>query len=302
MISHENKYAAFIMTYKRVDILPDTILQLMSQTLPPSKILIVDNDPEESAAVVAGNFKDRNVSYFPVGYNSGPAGAAFYGLKILFEEQWEWVLWMDDNDPPQFPDVIEKLFTIPGRYRQTEKIGMLGAVGVKFDTKRAKTLRLPDESLCGILEVDNVGGGYSPMINRRVYQKGIMPDKNLFFGFEELDFSLAIKRAGFVVLISGEEIYRHRQKAGRLNFKRKLYAVKSIKSLWREFYSVRNVVYILKFKEKATIGLCSLLLKVVGKSLIGYRWGWKYGVTNMKYLLGGYYNGWIGRMGKKSFE
>lgn len=290
------------MTFCRPGILTDTIERILSQTLPPSKILIVDNDTERSAEKVVRKFPGVNIGYHAVGYNSGPAGAATRGLQILFDEGFEWVLWMDDNDPPQFPDVIEKLFEIPVHYTDPERIGMLGAVGVKFDLKKAKTCRFHDNDLKGILEADNVGGGYSPMINRRVYERGVMPDEKLFFGFEELDFSLAIKRAGFVVLISGEELYRHRQKAGRLNFRRKMYAVKNTKTLWREFYSVRNVVYILKYKEKAAMGLASLFLKVIGKSMVGFRWGWNYGRMNMKYLVSGYYNGWRGRMGRKSFN
>lgn len=297
----DSRYAAFIMTFQRNEILVDTIQKLLEQTKPPAKILIVDNDPEKSACRISESFPGIYIDYHATGYNSGPAGAAYYALKILFEEGWQWILWMDDNDPPHFKNVIENILQIPERYDQPEKIGMIGAVGVLFDKKIAKTIRIPDDQLMGILEVDNIAGNMLPMIHRRVLEKNIFPDKDLFFGFEELDYSLAIKRGGFAVLVSGEELLRHRKNANRMNFSRKVYQVKKIDKLWREFYSVRNVTYILKYKEKAFAGVASLLFKVIAKSVIGFRWGLKYGSVNLKYLWSGYYAGFTKHLGKKTF-
>ena len=114
----DSRYAAFIMTYQRKEILADTIQKLLEQTKPPSKILIVDNDPEKSASKISESFPEININYHAAGYNSGPAGAAYYALKILFEEGWQWILWMDDNDPPHFKNVIENILQIPEKYYQ----------------------------------------------------------------------------------------------------------------------------------------------------------------------------------------
>ncbi len=297
----DKRYAVFIMTYQREVILADTIHKLLAQTIPPAKILIVDNDPEKSALHITDTFPGVNISYYATGYNSGPAGAAYYALKILFEEGWQWMLWMDDNDPPHFENVIENILKIPDQYVETGKVGMIGAVGVLFNKKVAKTIRIPDDQLQGIIEVDNIAGNMLPMIHRRVLEKNIFPDKELFFGFEELDYSLAIKRGGFAVLVSGEELLRHRRNANRLNFRRKTYQVKKTDKLWREFYSVRNVVYILRYKEKFFTGVASMFFRVLGKSMVGFRWGWKYGSLNLKYLWSGFYDGFNKHLGKKTF-
>jgi GT2 family glycosyltransferase len=297
-----DQYAAFIMTFRRSEILTDTIQKLLDQTKPPSRILIVDNDPQRSALLVANSFSSNQVGYHATGYNSGPAGAAYYGLEILFEEGWHWVLWMDDNDPPKFPDVMENIFKIPGYYKSPEKIGMLGAVGVWFDKKKAKTIRVPDYKLSGIIEVDNVAGNMLPVVHRRVFEKNVWPDKDLFFGFEELDFSLAIKRQGLSVLVSGEELRRHRENAGRMNLNRGLYKVKNIKNLWREYYSIRNVMYILRYKEKEILGALVLTAKSLGKSIIGFRYGWQYGTINMKFIISGLKDGLRGNLGYRNFS
>ena len=103
------QYAAFIMTFKRTNSLGQTIDKLRLQSAPPAHILIIDNDPERSADLVS---REKNCEYFAVGYNSGPAGAAYHGLKILFEQGWNWVLWVDDDDPPVFDNQIERLIEL----------------------------------------------------------------------------------------------------------------------------------------------------------------------------------------------
>ncbi|MGE0929689.1 glycosyltransferase [Peijinzhouia sedimentorum] len=291
------KYAAFIMTYKREEILQKTIEKLLAQSLPPSKILIVDNDPDCSAKLVWQQLTHPQIAYHSVGYNSGPAGAAFHGLNILFEEGWEWVLWMDDDDPPLFKDSMEELFNIPQQYSEPTKIGMLGAVGVLFDAAQAKTIRLDDDQLQGIIEVDNIAGSQLPLIHRRVWEAGILPSPELFFGFEELDFSLAIKRAGFNILVSGENLHRHREYANRLNFSRGLYAKKDIQKLWREYYTLRNLIHILIKKEKNWLGVFRLWFKGIFKSIYGFRYGFAYGWLNLQYLHLGFWHGFTEKLG-----
>ena len=285
------------MTYKREEILEETIGQLLAQSLPPSKILIVDNDPDCSAKAIWQQLGNPQIAYHSVGYNSGPAGAAYHGLNILFEEGWEWVLWMDDDDPPIFRDSIEELFKIQQGYSKPSEIGMLGAVGVRFDASIAKTIRIPDEQLHGILEVDNIAGSQLPLIHRRVFEAGIFPSPELFFGFEELDFSLAIKRAGFKILISGENLLRHREHANRLNFSRGIYAKKDVQKLWREYYTLRNLIHILIKKERNWVGVFRLWLKGIVKSIYGFRFGFGYGWRNLQYLHLGFWHGFTGKLG-----
>ncbi len=291
------KYAAFIMTYKRGKILRETIERLLAQSLAPSKILVVDNDPDCSAKNLCLQMANDGIDYFSVGYNSGPAGAAYHGLKILFGQGWEWVLWMDDDDPPIFTDSIEQLFSIPQQYATPSQIGMLGAVGVLFDSAQAKTIRIPDVQLGGIIEVDNIAGSQLPLIHRRVFEAGIFPSPELFFGFEELDFSLAIKRAGLKILISGENLKRHREHANRLNFSRGLYAKKEYDKLWREYYTLRNLIHILVKKEKNVLGVLRLWVKSMFKSLFGFRYGFSYGWRNFQYLHLGFWHGITGKLG-----
>jgi len=289
-------YAAFVMTYQRPAILQETVKALFAQSLPPSKVLIVDNDLGQSAKAVAGIFGNDRLSYYPVGYNSGPAGASYWGCKLLYEEGWEWVLWVDDDDPPVFPDTLERIFQMAEVYDAPEKIGILGAVGVKFNPRLGKTIRLKDEDLCGIQEVDNIAGNQFPIIHRRVFEHGIFPNPDLFFGFEELEFNLRVKDQGLSVLVGGELLKRMRVKAGRLGFKRGLYASKKGSQLYREYYTARNLSYILK-QRGHFLGLLSFSFKGFLKAVLGFRYGLEYGKKNYVYTINGLLHGWRGKLG-----
>jgi glycosyltransferase involved in cell wall biosynthesis len=297
--SMEINYAAFIMTYKRPAILQDTIKALMSQSIPPDQILIVDNDPDQSAINIIENLSNLNLRYFSVGYNSGPAGAAYWGCKLLYEEGWEWILWVDDDDPPVFPNMIERIFDIKNRYPNPEKIGIMGAVGVHFDSKRAKSNRLKNTKLYGIHEVDNIAGNQFPIIHRHVFQAGIFPNPELFFGFEELEFNLRVKEKGFKILVAGELIKDLREFWNRANHSRKLLGIQGSKSLWRQYYSVRNIIYILKYHKVNVFWIIKYTVKNLIKAFVSLRFGITHCLNYRRLTIMGIWDGYKRKLGKR---
>jgi hypothetical protein len=78
-------------------------------------------------------------------------------MKLLFERGYDWVLWVDDDDPPKFNDLFEQMFKIVYD-NDSHSLGMVGAVGERFDKKRAKIIRLKDKQLNGYLDVDTISG------------------------------------------------------------------------------------------------------------------------------------------------
>jgi GT2 family glycosyltransferase len=207
-IKDRTVYAAFVMTYKRPAILLDTINKLFNQTFPPEVVLIVDNDPDKSALSLVNNFPKNKVQYHAVGYNSGPAGGAYLGLKLLFEQNWDWVLWADDDDPPAFNDSIQNIFSLKEQYKGKKTIGILGAVGANFNKFKGAITRINSDKIEAVQIVDYIGGSMSPIVNKQVFNKSILPNPDLFFGFEDLSFCLQVKKAGFEILILGSEMLR----------------------------------------------------------------------------------------------
>lgn len=293
------KIAAFVMTFRRTEVLKDTISKLFSQTLPPEKILIVDNDPANSAENIPALFPGKQISYFAVGYNSGPAGAAYYGLKKLAEEGWEWIAWVDDDDPPAFNYQFQRIFEITEKVPDINDIGVIGAAGARLDQIRMKTVRLTDTDLAGILNVDMIAGNQYPIVNRRVVLAGILPLPEIFFGFEDLDFCLRVKEAGFGVLINGDLHRELRELKGRIKYRMPLYHKKPIQSLWREYYSIRTIVMISKNKRKFIFFLPIFFIRISIKSFYLFSYGFEYGIKNMKYSFKGFFDGLNKRMGMR---
>ena len=137
-------FAAFIITKDRPNELIKTIKKLLDQTYPPNYILVVDNSLINESKECVNDLKNAIISHYSVGNNSGPAGGAYWGMKLLFEKGYDWVLWVDDDDPPKFENLIEDLFEIV-QNNDNELLGMVGSVGERFDRKKGKIVRFKDE-------------------------------------------------------------------------------------------------------------------------------------------------------------
>jgi GT2 family glycosyltransferase len=267
----------------------------LSQSVPPNYILVVDNGAQTESKDRINDLNDTRISHHSIGYNAGPAGGAYCGMKLLFEKGYDWVLWADDDDPPKFDNLIEDLFDIV-HHNDNEFLGMVGAVGERFDRKKGTIIRFKDDQLKGFLEVDTISGNMFPLISKRVFEKGILPNINLFFGFEELDFGLSLKRAGFKILASGSLHLKHRVQSGRLNLitiknQKKLYS-----SLWREYYSARNLAFILFHQEKSLIGTLNCICRNIVKSFVVFKHGFSYGTKVSSLILMGLFDGLFRRM------
>jgi GT2 family glycosyltransferase len=288
-------YSIFIITRNRSNILKSTIEEIFKQTFPPDSLLIIDNSDDEDTQLMYEQTNDSRLQYHKVGYNSGPAGAAAIGIKILFEQGYDWVVWGDDDDPPKFNDVMESLFSIIPKI-DIKTIGVIGSVGVNFNIKTGLIERIPDKDLDGLLDVDCVAGNMFPLLHRNIYLNTIFPDPDLFFGFEELDFCLAVKRAKLRIIVPAKEMYRHRVIHKRLNLE-KSYKLKALQSLWREYYGVRNRIYILLKKEKSCVGVFRISIRTIAKIFYGFKFGYEYGRLNFYFLSKGLYDGFRNRMG-----
>jgi len=277
------KFSLFIMTYCRPEILKITINKLVEQTCPPSKILIIDNDPQKSALPIANELSHINIEYYSIGWNSGPAGAAKIGLEILSKQGYEWIGWIDDDNPPLFNDSFEVLLKIA---KTVHNCGCVGAVGQRFNKSNGLMLRVPDVELESntILDVDNIAGGMCKIVNAEVINKfHVLPDEKLFYGFEELDFDIRIKNIGYTLIADAGLYKRNRLYHNRMGFKIIRGQKKANDRLWREYYSTRNILFILA-RNKYYSAVFFTFLKSVVKIFYGFKFGLQYGLKNSKFI------------------
>jgi glycosyltransferase involved in cell wall biosynthesis len=277
----DKKFAAFIVTYNRPDILMDTIQKILDQTRPPEKLLIVDNnDNDETRNKLAQLYP--GAAHIKVGHNSGFAGGGKIGLEMLAKEGYEWILWADDNDPPYTEDTLEKLLQLAVSYKGN--CGQVGVVGHKINKRTGLVIRTTNEALekGEYLEVDTIGGGMIKVIKGESVLKGIVPDAKLFFGFEDLDHDLSQKRAGYKILVHTGLFMDLRKKWNRLNLKKTATVRKKDESvLWRDYYSIRNSLFVM-VKNRYYLAFFSILFVSFAKSLLSYKYGFRYGTLVTK--------------------
>ena len=285
MISERKKFfAAFIMTYRRNSTLQITIEALFKQTYPPEKVVIVDNDIEFSAKPILELLPHYPLEYYNVGYNSGPAGASRKGLEILTAQEYKWIAWVDDDDPPVFDNCFELLLQVG---ENAPNCGCVGAVGHYFDRRNGIITRVPDEELLkpGIIEVDQIAGGMCKIVASKVVsEKNILPDEKLFFSFEDLDFDLKIQNGGYKLYASRNLYLNHRTKFKTQGIVKQRGNKKDTNKLWRDYYSTRNILFILSH-NKLTLALIKTLFRSGIKVFLGFRYGLHYGTKNAQYIF-----------------
>src|SRR5690606_16970541 len=239
--------AAFIITFNRPETLERTIKELLSQTLPPELILIIDNSTDEKTKEMVARNNSPKLMYYSMGENAGPAASAAKGLSTLHKMGFKWILWQDDDDPPLEKHYNKNLILTAKKIGNN--IGIIGTVGTRLNPITGLLNRILDEELekTEFVDVDLIGGGHHMIINSEVIDKNCLPNPELFFGFEELDFCLKVKRKDYKVIVPSKIYLQKRARTGRLGLsknKEKSKQKLTPKSFWREYYSFRNLIYI----------------------------------------------------------
>lgn len=291
------KFGAFIVTYNRPVILKESLKLLLEQTRPPEVILVVDNgNPEENKFVIK-DFPEEKVIHEIIGSNLGSAGGFAYGVKWFYERGYDWIYCGDDDNPPVTSDTFERLLKLGCI---SGDIAAVGSVGAKWDWKKGEAQRLPDKSLDDIIEVDFIGQNNSFTVRRETVASVGLPNGNLFFGYPDLEYCLRIRQAGYRLLVDGKLMYAHRAHDGRLNLIRKqsLLPYRSYDGIWRNYYTTRTYIFMMtKIFNRSDLARRETI-KAIGRILMSWRRGLKYGAAFTGYQLRGVVDGYLGRMGR----
>lgn len=298
-------YSAFIITYNRPLTLINTIEALLNQTIQPSEILVVDNSDNDRTSELIKQKNIPSLSYYKVNYNSGPAGGAFFGLQILSNKKKdEWILWVDDDNPPESSTLIEEIFDALKNYPDPKKIGVIGSVGSDFNFKRGELRRFTNEELLTseFLEASCIAGGMFPLIRADIIRQGILPNKDFFFGFEDLDFCLKVKKHGYKVIVPSKVMISRRKYSGSWNLDSSTFRFRSFRSLnhenaWRQYYSIRNMVYLFTYQFPSPKVILRYFIKTSIKSIFSLSNGVGLSVEIFYLYYLGFFHGLLAKLG-----
>ncbi len=106
--------AAIVVTFNRKNLLVYCLEGLLSQTMPISRIYLVDNsstDGTKDLLLEKGFLSNPKIEYIPLTENIGGAGGFHEGLKNAIHGKHSWFWFLDDDVSP-FPDCLERLLEL----------------------------------------------------------------------------------------------------------------------------------------------------------------------------------------------
>tara|TARA_Y100000588_G_C14037526_1_gene831430 strand:- start:106 stop:972 length:867 start_codon:yes stop_codon:yes gene_type:complete len=262
------------MTYNRSAILEGTIKKILSQSLSPEKVLIIDNSDNDETEKMVTAIDDSRLEYLRLGYNAGPAGSARIGLEMLASQGYDWIYWGDDDDPPKeiyvFENLINKASTL-------DNVGCIGSVGNFFNSQLGALRSVSNLELKNsiTLDVDVIPGGHNLIVNGGMVRNSyVLPNEKYFFSFEDLYFCFQVKKNGYRVVVDSESWYKSRLRDGLIEDRYYYKAANKKKpNLNRAYYSHRNLLHFL-FKN----GLYQAFLLNVVKGIVKPVYFLKFGV------------------------
>ena len=254
-MTEELSVCGVMVTYRRPSWVEVSLDTLARQTRRLDEVVVVDNDPDESARAAAERAGAR---YLPAGRNRGMAGGLHVGLEAAGDRH-DLVLVLDDDDPPNGPDVVEGLvdFFVDTR-RLDPTCAAVGGAGALFDARSGRSRR-PDMRGPGrALPVDWIGSGMMVLYDVSALRAVGGPDESLFFAYEDLDIGLRLRRAG-------HSLYRDRDHRTQAVFD--LPTKTPRPSPDRVYYSTRNLVVILG-RESGRRRSAAIAVRLVAAALV----------------------------------
>lgn len=239
-----------LVTYRRPDGLARALTAIADQTLRVRRLVVVDNagpDPRTEAAVDDVRRRGLEVDLISTGANVGPAGGRAIGMDVVLSRASadDWIALFDDDDAMPEPGTLGALVRFAEERRAA--VGRLGGVGLRgarFDRARVRTVAVPDRELAlGPVHVDHLHGGFFPIYAVAAAREVGTFRRDLFYGFEELEYGLRMTAAGFALVVDGalwrtyeEHFVRYTQRPDpRLSLD---------EPRWARYYALRNLLRI----------------------------------------------------------
>jgi GT2 family glycosyltransferase len=214
--------------------------------LPPDRVVVVVNG--------SGGLDDAtlesSVRLVRLPRNLGPAGGFAAGMEAAFSDQSvQWAYLCEDDiglfslPTPRLSDLIDRAECrgqLPGR-----SVGAVVAYGRFFVGRGGHTENLapPQGDPYELVPVDVASWG-ATLLARGVFDAGILPDPEWFFGLEDFDFFCRVRQGGFEVLVdavSARAVANQQTSAGRagaLGSQRPT----DEREPWRSYYHARNSI------------------------------------------------------------
>lgn len=292
-----------LVTYRRPVELRATLARIAAQTRPPDRLIVVDNDASpETAEILRRHVAETGAAaeLLTAPENRGYTGGLALGMSHILPEarDSDWIMALDDDDPPAddgiFADIMAFAAEMVARDPRTAGVALAGS---RFDWRRGRTVRVPTEELAGPVAVDFLGGNQFGTYRAEAVRAVGTFDPAIFFGFSEGEYGLRLRRAGWSLYGHGDRWRERRAQAGRTDFVLKPSA-RVGEPNWRRYYSLRNLLYVLRSAGRNGTAARVILVRGIGKPLANLFVSPRDALGHLRINLKAARDGWLGRMGR----
>lgn len=233
------KYASVVVTYNRKTLLLEAIKSLLTQSVPPEKVIILDNhSTDDSKEAIMQQFSDQSdlIDYQYLDENLGGSAGFYFGLQRALEYNVEWIS-LSDDDAIYHNDYFAKL----GQAMQNnpDTLAFSGTVKLpdgtiqlshrKNFTSRS-TLATKKVALTSY-DADFYYDSYTFVgitINKALIEKIGLPEKDFFIWYDDAEYSMRTIQYSRVLNVSSAEITH------------KTSLTTSFAPTWKMYYGIRN--------------------------------------------------------------
>lgn len=208
--------AVVVVTYNRADLLAGMLAGLSRLERLPDAVFVVDNaSTDHTAQVLADAVAGGTLpGLVPItsAENVGGAGGFRAGLKAAYDAGHD-AFWLMDDDVVPAPDCLTRLLEVDApcliAVREDRSGTLVEKAAVRFDLRnplaiRPKTASIDSTyadraSMPATVEVENVAfEGF--FVRRAVVDAVGLPDASYFIFYDDVDFAIRARRAGFAIL------------------------------------------------------------------------------------------------------
>jgi rhamnopyranosyl-N-acetylglucosaminyl-diphospho-decaprenol beta-1,3/1,4-galactofuranosyltransferase len=248
--------AVVVVTYNRAALLTRMLAGLAALDRTPDAVIVVDNASTDHTATVLDGVTDLKLQVIRPDDNLGGAGGFHAGVAAAFEQGFDRI-WLMDDDVVPAPDCLDVLMAVDEdclmAVREDTAGRLVEKAAITFDLRnplRMKPKTAMVETVYGsrarmpeLVEIENVAfEGF--LVSRRVVEAIGLPDPGYFIFYDDVDFALRARRAGFriwavrdAVLVRQLDFDQQHDLAG-----------------WKGYYMYRNLFTVhLRYGENAMV-------------------------------------------------
>ncbi|MCP1388150.1 glycosyltransferase family 2 protein [Corynebacterium sp. TA-R-1] len=213
--------AAVIVTHKRVELLRNSLEQVVNQTHPVDWVIVVDNGAEpEVQDLLETLAKDRAV-YLPSRTNLGGAGGFAYGFLHALALGADAIWCADDDGQPENHETLAELYRVAEKHRLHEVSPVVA--NIQDPTKLAFPLR---QGLTWKRTTAELEGDFLPqyaslfngaLISAEAMERIGVPDYRLFIRGDEVEYHRRLAQSGLKYGTALTAAYLHPDGSGEFH-------------------------------------------------------------------------------------